>query len=127
MQRITMNVMSVATGCLALALVLSLGAGAQQPATQESQKSQAAKVAVTEKGFEPSTVTLKPNVPARVTFIRQTDKTCAKAIAIPEYKIERELPLNKPVLVEFTPNRTGEFMFACGMNMLKGKVVVEEN
>lgn len=127
MQRITMNVMSVATGCLALALVLSLGAGAQQPATQDSQKSQAAKVAVTEKGFEPSTITLKRNVPARVTFIRQTDKTCAKAIAIPEYKIERELPLNKPVLVEFTPNRTGEFIFACGMNMLKGKVVVEEN
>lgn len=127
MQRMTMNVMSVATGCLALALVLSLGAGARQPATQDSQKSQAAKVAVTEKGFEPSTITLKPNVPARVTFIRQTDKTCAKAISIPEYKIDRELPLNKPVLVELTPSKSGEFTFTCGMNMLKGKVVVEEN
>ena len=38
----------------------------------------------------------------------------------------RELPLNKPVDVEFTPTKTGEFGFACGMNMLKGKLVVQE-
>lgn len=98
-------------------------------ATMESmdeQASQAATIAVTENGFEPSTITLKPNVPVKLTFVRQTDKTCAKAIAIPEYKINRELPLNEPVVVQFTPKKTGEFTFACGMNMLKGKLVVEE-
>jgi plastocyanin domain-containing protein len=91
-----------------------------------SQQSQTARVAVTAKGFEPTNIMLKPNVPAKITFIRQTDQTCATSVVIPEYKINQELPLNKPVVVEFTPNKTGEFAFACGMNMLKGKLVVQE-
>jgi len=43
---------------------------------------------------------------------------------IKEYGIERKLPLTEPVTVEFTP-RKGEFSFACGMNMIKGKLIVE--
>jgi plastocyanin domain-containing protein len=35
------------------------------------------------------------------------------------------LPLNDPVLIEFTPRRGGDVAFACGMNMLRGTVVVE--
>jgi plastocyanin domain-containing protein len=27
--------------------------------------------------------------------------------------------------VEFTPQKSGEFTFTCGMNMLRGKLVVE--
>jgi plastocyanin len=90
-------------------------------------QAQTVRIAVTNKGFEPANINLKPNVPAKVTFIRQTDQTCATSVVIPEYKINRELPLNKPVVVEFTPTKTGEFTFACGMNMLKGKVVVQES
>lgn len=76
------------------------------------------------KGFEPSGLKLKACVPAKVTFVRKTDETCAKEVVIKEYKIERKLPLNKPVTVEFTP-RKGEFTFACGMDMIKGKMIVE--
>ena len=83
-------------------------------------------IKVTEKGFEPASMTVRANVPAKITFIRQTDKTCATAVAIPEYKIARELPLNKPVVVEFTPKKTGEVAFMCGMNMFRGKVVVQD-
>jgi plastocyanin len=96
-------------------------------AAQQGQRVQTARIAVTEKGFEPAALTLKPNVPARVTFVRQTNQTCATSVAIPEYKINRELPLNQPVVVEFTPTKTGEFAFACGMNMLKGKLLVQES
>ena len=28
--------------------------------------------------------------------------------------------------VEFTPQKAGEFTFTCGMNMLRGKLIVEE-
>lgn len=91
------------------------------------KESQTARIAVTKNGFEPATISLRPNVPAEVTIIRQTDQTCAKSVVIPEYQINQDLPLNKPVIVRFTPSKTGEFGFACGMNMLKGKVVVREN
>jgi plastocyanin domain-containing protein len=59
--------------------------------------------------------------------VRRTDQTCATSVVIPEYKINRELPLNKEVVIEFTPVKSGEFAFACGMNMLKGKLVVQES
>ena len=101
----------------------SRASNAARPAGQE----QTARIAVTTNGFEPSSINLRPNVPAKLTFIRQTDQTCAKSVVIPEYKINQEPPLNKPVVVTFTPTKTGEFGFACGMNMLKGKVVVREN
>jgi plastocyanin domain-containing protein len=67
---------------------------------------------------------LKTGVPAKVTFVRKTDETCAKEVVIKEYNIDRKLPLNEPVTVEFTP-RKGEITFACGMDMLKGKLIVE--
>jgi plastocyanin domain-containing protein len=33
--------------------------------------------------------------------------------------------LNEPVAIEFTPAKTGEIAFACGMNMLHGTVLVQ--
>jgi len=32
---------------------------------------------------------------------------------------------NEPVDIEFTPAQAGEISFACGMNMLRGVVVVQ--
>jgi plastocyanin domain-containing protein len=58
--------------------------------------------------------------------VRKTDETCAKEVVIKEYKINRKLPLNEAVTVEFTPNKSGEFIFTCGMGMLRGKIVVQE-
>jgi plastocyanin domain-containing protein len=95
---------------------------ATEPALQNGV--QTATVDVTSNGFEPSSLKLKAGAPAKVTFVRKTDETCAKEVVIKEYKIERKLPLNEPVVVEFTPHK-GEFTFACGMDMIKGKLIVE--
>ncbi|MBC8138543.1 MAG: efflux RND transporter periplasmic adaptor subunit [Fibrella sp.] len=81
-------------------------------------------VTVTEKGFEPSALSLKVGVPARITFTRETDATCATEVLFPDYGINNPLPLNTPVVVSFTPKK-GTFTFACGMNMIKGKVVAQ--
>jgi plastocyanin domain-containing protein len=79
---------------------------------------------VTEKGFEPDRVSLRAGSPARLTFVRTTDKTCGTEVVFASLNIKRTLPLNEPVAIEFTPAKTGEVAFACGMNMLKGVVVV---
>jgi plastocyanin domain-containing protein len=97
--------------------------GAAAEATLQND-TQTATVEVTDKGFEPSSLKLKAGAPAKVTFMRKTDETCAKEVVIKEYNINRKLPLNEPVTVEFTP-RKGEFGFACGMDMIKGKLIVE--
>ena len=86
---------------------------------------QAAKVVVTDQGFEPAKVTLKAGNPAKLTFVRTSDKTCATEVVFPSLKLKRPLPLNEPVDVDFTPSTTGEITFACGMDMLKGVIVAQ--
>lgn len=80
-------------------------------------------VRVTKAGFEPSTVTLAAAGPLRLAFVRTTDETCATEVVFPTLGIRRPLPLNTPVEVDL-PARTGTVSFVCGMDMLRGTVVV---
>ena len=86
---------------------------------------QVASVAVTAKGFQPDTIRLKRGIPARLTFVREIEETCATSVLIPEYNIKRDLPVKEPVVVDFTPTKKGIFDFTCGMKMLSGKIVVK--
>jgi membrane fusion protein, heavy metal efflux system len=86
---------------------------------------QTARVVVGEQGYQPARVSLRAGTPARLTFVRTTDKTCGTEILVPSLKIRRALPLNEPVVIEFTPAQSGEIAFSCGMNMLHGTVVVQ--
>jgi RND family efflux transporter MFP subunit len=97
------------------------------PSSQTSPASAAreVKVLVTEQGYDPANVTVGAGTPARITFVRTTDKTCGTEVVFPSLNIRRALPLNEPVTIEFTPRASGEIVFLCGMNMLKGKVVVQ--
>jgi plastocyanin domain-containing protein len=93
-------------------------------AAKQATNTQTATVEINSKGFDPASLKLKAGVPAKVTFVRKTDEGCAKEVVLKEYNINRALPLNEPVVIEFTP-RKGEFTFACAMGMLKGKLIVE--
>ena len=104
-----------------IALFLIIPAMAQQ-----TEQAQTAKVVITKNGFEPGSLRLKLNVPAKITFLRETNDTCATSVVISEYKIKKDLPLNQPVVVEFKPTKTGNFSFVCGMFMLKGELIVTE-
>lgn len=83
------------------------------------------RISVTERGYQPTSFRLKKGIPARITFIRKTEDECGKEIVIPAYNIRRKLPLNTPVTVNFTPRKAGSFSFVCGMNMMRGKVIVQ--
>jgi plastocyanin domain-containing protein len=93
-------------------------------AKAHTAKVQSVSVDLTERGYEPSSIRLRRSVPARVTFTRKVSATCATEVVFPEYGVRRALPLGEPVVVEFTPRKTGEFTFSCGMGMLRGSVVV---
>ena len=77
-------------------------------------------------GFDPAKLTLRAGTVAKLTFVRTSAETCATDVAIPSLKIKQALPLNQPVVVEFTPAKAGGIEFACGMGMLKGTIVVEQ-
>ncbi|MCI0574473.1 MAG: cupredoxin domain-containing protein [Myxococcaceae bacterium] len=95
------------------------------PARKDA-KARTVELAVTSKGFEPANVTVKKGEPLRLVITRKTDVTCAKEIVIDEPGIRRELPLNTPVEVTFTPSKSGEIRYGCGMDkMLSGVLRVE--
>jgi plastocyanin domain-containing protein len=52
-------------------------------------------------------VILRAGRPARITFLRTSDKTCGTAVSLPSLNIRPELPLNQNVDIEFTPLKTG--------------------
>ncbi len=81
-------------------------------------------IAVTEKGFEPATVTVKQGETVTLVVTRKTDKTCATEMMVPTHNIRRELPLHQPVEISLTPTKPGDLRFACGMDMVAGKIVV---
>ncbi len=116
-----MNVRLIVMSTLLMVSLLVVSAFAQQQV-----EPQTAKILITKNGFEPGSLKLKLNVPAKVTFLRQTNDTCATSVNIAEYKIKKNLPLNEAVVVEFKPTKTGNFVFVCGMFMLKGELIVTE-
>lgn len=99
--------------------------GLRQQQTAAVTPSQSAQVTVGEQGFQPAKVTVARGRPVRLTFVRITDNTCAKEIVVPSLQLKRPLPLNEPVVVEFTPRDASTLEFTCGMAMLRGSVVVQ--
>lgn len=94
----------------------------EQPAAPTVQT---VKVLLTKDGYKPTSVTVRKGTPVRLTFVRQVEQTCGTEVVIATLNIRRELPLNKPVVVELTPDKSGTISFACGMNMLHGKIIVK--
>ena len=100
-------------------------AQAQTKRKPAKPKTQSATVEVNQNGYQPASLKLKKGVPARITFIRRERSGCATEVVFPDYGIRRELPLNQSVVISFTPSKTGDFTFACGMNMVRGRLIVQ--
>lgn len=92
---------------------------------KHNPKVQTAKVLITEQGYSRTSINLRRGIRARITFLRQTDATCATEVVISAYGVHRSLPLNTPTVISFTPKRSGEFDFTCGMSMMHGKLIVQ--
>lgn len=79
---------------------------------------------IVEGGYSPSTIQIPKGIKAKISFIRRDPSSCLEEVVLSDFKIKKYLPLNKKVTVELTPQKTGEFNFACGMNMFHGKIIV---
>ncbi|ADO74221.1 cupredoxin domain-containing protein [Stigmatella aurantiaca] len=81
---------------------------------------------VTEKGYEPSPIALNKDEPVKLVVTRKTDHTCATEIILKDYGINTPLPLNTPVEIAFTPDKTGTLTYGCAMGqMISGTFMVE--
>jgi plastocyanin domain-containing protein len=82
-------------------------------------------LSVTENGFEPKSIDVKPGTDVVLEVTRKTDSTCAKEIQVPSKKIKVELPRDKMVSIALGKLEKGEIRFGCGMNMMEaGRIIV---
>jgi len=110
----------------ALSMAGLSGASAAEGQKAAGKEPRTVEISVTEKGFEPTPVALKKGEPVTLVITRKTDTTCAKSVVFDEPKVKKDLPLNQPVEVTFTPTKTGELKYGCAMGkMLAGVLRVE--
>lgn len=81
-------------------------------------------VSVDAAGFTPARVSLGKGETVILRFMRVAE-SCATEVIVPPSSEKRSLPLKENVDVRFVGGRAGEFTFSCGMNMLKGTLVVQ--
>ncbi len=83
-------------------------------------------VTVTVKGgYSPDLVRVRQGVPLRIVFDRQESGECTSRVVFPDFALNRSLSAYGQTTVELLPDRAGDFGFACGMNMIHGKLIVE--
>ncbi|MCK2215257.1 heavy metal translocating P-type ATPase [Actinomadura sp. ATCC 31491] len=76
-------------------------------------------------GYSPDVVRLRQGVPARLIFDRRESGECTSRVVFPDFGISRPLPAFTTSVVELDPRQVGEYGFACGMNMIRGRLIVE--
>src|SRR3989338_7237711 len=75
-------------------------------------------------GYSPNTISIPKGKTTKISFLRKDQSSCLEEVVLSDFKIRKFLPLNKKVTIEVTPQKAGEFGFACGMNMFHGKIIV---
>ena len=76
-------------------------------------------------GYSPDLIRVQQGVPLRLNFDRQEAGDCTSRVVFADFGASKTLPAFGTATLEFTPDKVGEFDFACGMNMIHGKLVVE--
>lgn len=83
------------------------------------------RVTVSQEGFSPSEISITKNSYKKLAFVRVDAQNCAEEVVFKSLNIKKKLPLGEVVLIDLPKDFTGELNFACGMDMFKGKVIVE--
>ncbi|MEO5816353.1 MAG: cupredoxin domain-containing protein [Gemmatimonadaceae bacterium] len=114
------------TGVILIALILWYFFGERERAVAAEGESGVQEIRITVKGgYSPDLIVVKQNRPVRLDFYRDETASCSEEVVFGDFGIARALPAFKTTSIEFVPDKVGEFTFTCGMNMIRGKLVVE--
>jgi plastocyanin domain-containing protein len=78
-------------------------------------------------GYDPDVLVVEAGRPVRIDFYRNETADCSEEVVFGDFGIRKKLPAFRTTPVEFTPEEPGEYVFTCGMSMMRGKLVVEPN
>lgn len=112
---------------ISVPFVVNVPAGSAKQVKAANVPAGATKITVSSNGYEPSSIPVVKGQPVKLAFYRADSENCGGEVVFAKQKIRKKLAVGETVLVEFTPTDAGEIAFACGMDMLSGKVIVTEN
>ncbi len=81
---------------------------------------QQATIHVSSVAYSPNTIPLKKGI----TFIADPNAGCGRALTVPSLGIQKIIPQNGEVTIEFTPQQEGAIPFRCSMGMVRGQFTV---
>lgn len=123
----TAQIAVTALGAVAIGWVLwyfLVSRGKAVAATNDAGGVQEVRVTV-KGGYTPDTIVVQAGKPVRLQFYRDETADCSDRVVFEKFGIDQLLPPFQTTTIEFTPEQPGEYPFRCGMNMLKGLLVVE--
>lgn len=83
------------------------------------------RITVSKEGFIPNEIKITKNSYSKLAFIRLDAENCAEEVVFKSLNITKKLPLGEVVLIDLPKDFSGELNYACGMDMFKGKVIIE--
>lgn len=112
---------------LMLALALASAGAVVMPAPAAAQDAAAAREieVVVEGAYRPSRIVVTEGDRVRLRFVRRDRSPCTREVVFPALNIRRALPTNQPVTIDLPALAAGEYEFRCGMNMIRGTLVVQ--
>lgn len=113
------------TAALAVSLASGAIAGTQSAHAQAHEHQAVREIEiVVEGGYKPKRIEIHEGERVRLKFVRKEYNSCTREVVFPQLNIRRELPPNQPVIVDLPAVSAGEYEFKCGMNMIRGTLVV---
>ena len=76
-------------------------------------------------GYQPAHIIARAGQPLRLNFTRRESTPCGEEVVLPDFGRRAHLPENRTVSVDIVPPKPGEYEFTCGMNMYRGRLIVE--
>lgn len=77
-----------------------------------------------EGGYAPEVISVPKGKTTKLNFTRKDPSSCLEEVVLGDFKIRKSLPLNQTVTIPITPQKIGEYVYSCGMNMFHGKIRV---
>lgn len=122
----TVEIAVISSGLLLIAFVLWFFFGKRTAVAARAGQSGTQEITVTVKGgYTPDVIVVRQGKPVRLDFYRDETASCSEQVIFGDFGVARDLPAFKTTSIEFMPDKIGEFTFTCGMNMLRGKLIVE--
>jgi Cu(I)/Ag(I) efflux system membrane fusion protein len=113
--------------------VQSTGQIPEQTAQQSDPKASSAGTGTSEqevrilvkRGYHPDTVRVRSGELVKLVFDRQESSKCSEEVVFPDFNIRKKLPAFRGTVIEIPPRKPGTYRFQCGMDMLRGYLVVK--